>query len=294
MIRYAYWPGCVARGGCPELYESMARVAEVLELELIELHEASCTGFGVLSEQNPELADTLNCRTFAMAEKLGLPLLNICSTCQGVMSAANYKVQNDPAYLARINASLAEEGLYYSGNVEVKNFLWALVEDIGLDALRKKVTRPLTDLWMAPFYGCYILRPSQQLGIDSDKPRDTYLEQVIEACGASPVDYYGKTKCCGFPIVTMNRRNSLSMAGDHLLEAKGKGADAMVTPCPLCHLNLDGQQPAAAGIKKQAIGLPVLHLPQLVGLALGLSPKELRLNRHVVSTDAIAVKAATA
>jgi len=294
VIRYAYWPGCVAKGGCPELYESMARVAEVLELELIELHEASCTGFGVLSEQNPELADTLNCRTFAMAEKLGLPLLNICSTCQGVMSAANYKVQNDPAYLARINASLAEEGLYYSGNVEVKNFLWALVEDIGLDALRKKVTRPLTDLWMAPFYGCYILRPSQQLGIDAEKPRDTYLEQVIEACGASPVDYYGKTKCCGFPIVTMNRRNSLSMAGDHLLEAKGKGADAMVTPCPLCHLNLDSQQPAAADIKKQPIGLPVLHLPQLVGLALGLSPKELRLNRHVVSTEAIAVKAATA
>ncbi|HXG36396.1 MAG TPA: heterodisulfide reductase-related iron-sulfur binding cluster, partial [Dehalococcoidia bacterium] len=103
-----------------------------------------------------------------------------------------------------------------------------------------------------------------------------------------------KTKCCGFPIVTMNRVNSLSMAGDHLLEAKEKGADAMVTPCPLCHLNLDSQQPAAANIKQQPIGLPVLHLPQLVGLALGIPPKDLRLNRHVVSAEAVALKAATA
>lgn len=293
-LRYAYWPGCVAKGGCPELYESMAKVAELLDIELVELHEASCTGFGVLGEQNPLLADTLNCRTFAMAEKMGLPLMNICSTCQGVMSAANHKVKKDPAYLGEINQTLAEEGLHYSGGVEVKNFLWVLVEDVGLDVLRSMVKRPLRDIWLAPFYGCYILRPSQKLGIDAEKPRDTYLEQVIEACGAKPVDYYGKSKCCGFPIVTMNRINSLSMAGDHLLEAKEKGADAMVTPCPLCHLNLDSQQPAVAGIKKQAIGLPVLHLPQLVGLALGLSPRELRLNRHVVSAEAVAMKAATA
>ncbi|MBI2912853.1 MAG: CoB--CoM heterodisulfide reductase iron-sulfur subunit B family protein [Chloroflexi bacterium] len=288
-MRYAYWPGCVAKGGCPELYVSMSKVAETLGIELVELHEASCTGFGVLSEQDQELADTLNCRTFAMAEKLGAPLMNICSTCQGVMSAADRRAREDPEYLARINETLAEEGLHYSGNLEIKNFLWVLVEDVGLDALRSKVKRPLTGLRAAPFYGCYILRPSETLGIDGKK-RDTYLEQVIEAVGAEPVDFYGKSKCCGYPIVTMNRTNSLSMAGDHLLEAKEKGADVMVTPCPLCHLNLDGQQPAVEGIKKQRIGLPVIHLPQMVGLALGIPARELRLNRHVVSTAAVAAK----
>lgn len=290
MRRYAYWPGCVSQGACPELYESMAKIAPILDIELLELKEASCTGFGVLSEQNPELADTLNCRTFAMAEKLGLPLMNICSTCQGVMSAAQARVKEDPAYLARINETLAEEGLRYKGTAEVKNFLWVLVEDIGLDLLRGLVKRPLRGLRVAPFYGCYIVRPSKVLGIDGRK-RDTYLEQVIAALGAEPMDTYGKTKCCGFPIITMNRVNSLSMAGDHLIEAKEKGADAMVTPCPLCHLNLDGQQSGAESIKKKRIGLPVLHLPQLVGLALGLPPHELRLNRHVVSTEAVLVKA---
>ena len=290
MMRYAYWPGCVSKGGCPELYTSMAKVADVLGVELVELHEASCTGFGVLTEQNQELADTLNCRTFAMAEKLGLPLMNICSTCQGVMSAADRRAREDPEYLARINETLAEEGLHYSGDLQIKNFLWVLVEDIGLDVVRSKVKRPLGGLRAAPFYGCYILRPTAVLGIDNEKKRDTYLEQVIEAVGAEPVDFYGKSKCCGFPIVTMNRTNSLSMAGDHLLEAKEKGADVMVTPCPLCHLNLDGNQDKAAAVAKREIGLPILHLPQLVGMALGFPPEELEMRRHMVSTKAVSAK----
>ncbi|MFQ5879600.1 MAG: CoB--CoM heterodisulfide reductase iron-sulfur subunit B family protein [Dehalococcoidia bacterium] len=284
-MRYAFWPGCVSRGACPELDQSIGKVADRLGLELIELKEASCTGAGVLSEQNPELADTLNARTFAMAEKLGLPLMNICSTCQGVMSRVNHKLANDSAYLAHINETLAEEGLHYSGGLEIKNFLWVLVEDVGLEKLRSMVTRPLAGLRVAPFYGCYILRPSQELGYGDRPERGQYLEQVIAALGAEPVDFRGKTRCCGFPIVTMNRRNSLSMAGDHLMEAKGNGADAMVTPCPLCHLNLDAQQPNASKIKGRAIELPILHLPQLVGLAMGVRSEEMRLNRHVVPTE---------
>lgn len=289
-MRYAFWPGCVSRGACPELYEAVVRVADRLGIEVIELKEASCTGAGVLSEQNPELADTLNARTFAMAEKLGLPLMNICSTCQGVQGRINYKLENDSDYLARVNSRLAEEGLHYSGGLQIKNFLWVLVEDIGLDKLRSMVVRPLRGLNIAPFYGCYILRPSKELGYKERPERGKYLEQVIEVLGADAVDFRGKTKCCGFPIVTMNRKNSLSMAGDHLLEAKGNGADAMVTPCPLCHLNMDAQQPDAAGIKNQPIGLPVLHLPQLVGLALGIEPEEMRLGKHVVSTEPVMAK----
>jgi succinate dehydrogenase / fumarate reductase cytochrome b subunit len=98
------------------------------------------------------------------------------------------------------------------------------------------------------------------------------------------VDYEGKKKCCGFPILTVNRDNSLKQAGNHINEAQGLGADALVSPCPLCHLNLDAQQPAAKQVTKHEIDLPILHLPQLIGLALGIDPKELRLGNHVVST----------
>ncbi len=289
-MRYAFFPGCVSRGACRELYKSTMKVSERLELELVELTEAACTGAHVLHETDPDLADAVNTRTFAMAERLQLPLMNICSTCQGVMSQVDARVTSKPESLEKINAVLAEEGLHYSGNLTIKNLMWILVEDIGLERIKSLVKRPLTGLRMAPFYGCYILRPSQVLGFKDHPERATYLEQIISALGAEPVDYYGKTKCCGFPILTMNRDNSLSMAGDHLLEARDKGADCMVTPCPLCHLNLDANQFDAAKVKDTAIGLPVLHLPQLLGLAFGFTPRELGLQRHVVSAKRVAQK----
>ena len=286
-MRYAWYPGCVSQGGCPELYASMVKVCSALGIELEELKGASCTGAGVLTERNPELADTLNARTFALAEQVGAPVLTNCSTCQGVMSQANAKLKADPKYLARVNQHLAPEGLEYKGTTEVRHLLWALVEDYGLDNFKAKVQRPLTGLKAAPFYGCYILRPTKVLGLDEKPARSRYLEMLIAACGADPVDYDGKFKCCGFPILTLNEKNSVNMVGTHTLDAKAHGAHCLVTPCPLCHLNLDGFQPKAAGLKGQQINMPILHLPQLLGLALGLSAKELRLNHHIMSTKAV-------
>lgn len=289
-MRYAWFPGCVSRGACRELYASMVELAGRLGLELVELKEAACTGAGVLSERDPDLADTLNARTMAMAERLNLPLLNNCSTCQGVMSKVEARLKGDAAQVARVNALLAEEGLHYGGQVQNKNLLWVLVEDIGLERLRGLVRRPLTGLRVAPFYGCYILRPSAILGFGAHPGRPTSLEALIRALGGEPVDFEGKTKCCGFPILTMNRETSLGMAADHLLEAKEKGADCMVTPCPLCHLNLDANQPDAARVKRSRIGLPILHLPQLVGLALGIPPAAMGLNRHMVALGPVLAK----
>ena len=289
-MRYAYYPGCVAQGGAPELFQAMKLVGERLGFTLEHLKEAACTGAGVLQERDPELGDTLNARTFAMAEQRGLPLMTICSTCQGVMSQANHRLKADPDYRDFINKYLEPEGLSYNGTTEVKHFMWILVEDYGLDRLKEHVTKPLTGLALAPFYGCYVVRPTEQLGYDEHPERGTYLEQLITVIGGTPVDFSGKTKCCGFPLLTMNVDNSLRMAGAHLLEAKGEGADAMVTPCPLCHLNLDGQQPGAAKVWKTQINLPVIHLPQILGLAMNIEPHRLGLNKHIVSTNAVAAK----
>ena len=289
-MRYAYYPGCVAQGGTPELLQSMRLVGERLGLTLEHLKEAACTGAGVLQERDLELGDTLNARTFAMAEKRGLPLMTICSTCQGVMSQANYRLQQDPEYRGFINKYLRPEGLEYQGTTEVKHFMWILVEEFGLDRLKGHVKTPLAGLALAQFYGCYVLRPSDKLGYDEHPERHTYLEKIISALGATPVDNDGKTRCCGFPILTMNRDNSLRMAGKHLTEAKDMGADAMVTPCPLCHLNLDGQQPEAAKALKRQINLPVIHLSQLIGLAMGIAPRELGLNKHLTATKAFGAK----
>jgi succinate dehydrogenase / fumarate reductase, cytochrome b subunit len=214
-------------------------------------------------------------------------MMNICSTCQGSMSECQERLDASTEYRTTINETLQPEGLRYDRGVVNKNFLWVLVEEIGLDNLRSLVKRPLANLRVGPFYGCYIVRPADRLDIDSEHPRDTYLQQVIETLGGTVIDYAGAYKCCGFPIITMNKEASLKQAGRHLGDAIDADADCLVTPCPLCHLNLDLQQPLAEGVVGRDLGMPVLHLPQLVGLALGLDPKELGMGRHVVKPTAV-------
>ncbi len=287
-MKVAYWPGCVSRGFTPELHGSMARVAPLLDIELLELDRANCCGAGVIAEHNQELADTLNARTFALAQQTdGALMMNICSTCQGAQTECQQRLDANAEYRAHVNATLAPEGLRYERGIVNKNFLWLLVEEIGLGELRSRVRRPLTDLRVGPFYGCYVVRPANRLGIDDEHPRDTYLEQVIAALGGTVIDYAGSQKCCGFPIITMNKQASLKQAGTHLGDAQDADADCLVTPCPLCHLNLDLQQPAAAKVVGRDLGMPVLHLPQLVGLALGLSPKELGMSKHIVRPTSV-------
>ena len=282
-MKVAYWPGCVSRGFTPELHGSMEKVAPLLDIELIPLDRAACCGAGVIAEHNQELADTLNARTFALAQQTdGELMMNICSTCQGAQTECQRRLDANPDYREHINQSLSSEGLAYGDPITNKNFLWLLVEEIGLDNLRRLVRRPLTDLRVGPFYGCYIVRPVDRLEIDGENPRDQYLQMLIETLGGTVVDYAGVYKCCGFPIVTMNKQASLTMAGRHVSDALDADADCLVVPCPLCHLNLDLQQPAAAKVVGRELGLPILHLPQLVGLALGLDPKELGMGKHVV------------
>jgi succinate dehydrogenase / fumarate reductase cytochrome b subunit len=287
-VKVAYWPGCVSRGFTPELHGAMAQVAPLLGIELIELDRAACCGAGVIAEHNQELADTLNARTFALAQQTdGELMMNICSTCQGAQNECQERLDASAEYREHVNATLAGGGLQYEKGIVNKTFLWLLVEEIGLENLRALVKRPLANLRVGPFYGCYIVRPHERVGIDVEHPRDTYLAQVIDALGGTVIDYAGSHKCCGFPIITMNKTASLMQAGRHIGDAIDADADCLVTPCPLCHLNLDLQQPLAEGVVGRPLGLPVLHLPQLVGLALGLSPKQLGMGRHVVKPRAV-------
>ena len=291
-MKVAYWPGCVSRGFTPELHGSMELVAPMLGIELVELDRANCCGAGVIAEHNQELADTLNARTFALAqneiEQSGAEMMmNICSTCQGAQSECQERLDANTEYRDHVNETLAPEGLSYKRGIVNKHFLWLMVEEIGLEEISKKVVRPLTNLRVGPFYGCYIVRPTDRLGIDDDNPRDTYLGKLIEALGGEVVDYAGSHKCCGFPIITMNKAASLKQAGRHIGDAIDQDADCLVTPCPLCHLNLDLQQPLAAREAGRDLGLPILHLPQLVGLALGLDPKQLQLSKHVVKPTSV-------
>ncbi|PPT06896.1 Putative succinate dehydrogenase cytochrome b subunit [Geitlerinema sp. FC II] len=288
MLKYAYFPGCVAQGACRELYDSTAALTQALNIELVELKRAACCGSGTFKEESQLLEDAVNARNIALAEELNLPLLTHCSTCQGVIGRVDDRLKdaqtNDPDYLENVNDILAKEHCSpYRGATKVKHLLWALVADFGLEKLQERVTRKLSELKCAAFYGCYLLRAQTQLAYDDPyNPRS--LENVFQVLGATPVEYPGRTQCCGWPLSSYATQQAFEMAGTHLQAAIDAGADCMVTPCPLCHLNLDSRQPDVEGAIGRTLGLPVLHLPQLIALALGIPPKQLGLDRHCIST----------
>lgn len=286
LLKYALYPGCAAKGATPELYESTMAIIGRLGIEVVELAAASCCGAGVIAEADPDIALTLNARTFAQAERLGMDIMTICGTCQGVMASANKRLKEEPRLLERINKLLEPEGLAYAGAVKVKHLLWIVVREVGLERLREQVSVPLEEFRVAPFYGCYILRPSWELGFD-DPENPTSLEKIIRAVGSEPALYPGRTKCCGFPIILEKEAIAVAMAGKHMKEAQGADADLMVTPCPLCHMSLDIYQERAGRSVKTKLNLPILHLPQLLGLAIGVPAKELGVSRHLVSVDSI-------
>lgn len=293
-LKYAYFPGCVAQGACGELYQSTQALTQALGIELIELKKAACCGSGTFKEDSQLLEDTVNARNIALAEALNLPLLTHCSTCQGVIGRVNERLQDfhssHPEYVEQVNGLLKKEGcLPYRGNTEVKHLLYALVRDYGLEKIAQRVTRKLSGLKCAAFYGCYLLRAQKSL-TDEDPYNPEAMENIFRAVGATPIYYRGRTQCCGWPLSSYATTQSFQMAGMHIQEALSVGADCLVTPCPLCHLNLDSRQPEVEKVIGTKLGLPVLHLPQLIALALGVSPKELGLDKHIVSTKPILAK----
>jgi succinate dehydrogenase / fumarate reductase, cytochrome b subunit len=291
-MNFAYYPGCSARSTCAELNEATHKVAAKLGLALSQLDSATCTGARELRAIDPPGFYTLNVRILALAEREGLPLMTVCNTCTLNLLDAHAAFVDDPALAQEINARLAGEGLHYSGRTRISHFLWVLYEDIGVERLRTLVVKPLTGLSVAAFYGCHITRPPLRYGF-VDSRNNIALETLAEILGCRPIDYSGRTECCGFHTAAHDERVAIKLTGQHIKSAKVNGAGAMVTPCPLCHTVLDGFQREIERDLGETLDMPVLHLPQLVGLALGLSATDLRLDRHMATTQALARFGAT-
>jgi len=285
-LKYAYYPGCASQEITKEANATTRLVAAELGIELHDMPKANCCGAGLLTDYDYELYIALNARIFAEAEAMSMDIMTICSTCLMVMRRANADLKNSPELMARTNEILGSAGLKYNGGVEVKQLLWVLASDYGLESLSKKVVKPIDSLKVAPFYGCHSLRPSDSLGFD-DPAKPWSLEAVIKALGGEPVEYRGKTKCCGFQVDLVNEETAETMTATRLLDGKDRGANCFVTPCPFCHINLDNYQTLAEKRVSKKISVPVFHLAQLVGLALGLSAEQMGLSRHMVSPESL-------
>jgi succinate dehydrogenase / fumarate reductase cytochrome b subunit len=295
-VRVAYYKGCLAALSAKELDTSTRALAPKVGLELVELESVTCCGAGDIHEAEPDYYLHLNARILAYAEATGSDtLMTVCNVCTLNLRQANWQLKLDEALRERVNENLYTVGVpSYSGGVEVRHLLWLIAEGDGYERLRAAAHKGLRGLRIAPFYGCQILRPSKLLGFE-DPDRPWSLEAIIEACGGEPVDYPAKVKCCGFPIIQAREETALGELMQPISQALEAGADAMVTPCPLCHLSLDAWQ-SKLNAARQREGqpplapMPVMHLSQLIGVAAGLEDSELKFKRHVVSMKPVVEK----
>jgi succinate dehydrogenase / fumarate reductase cytochrome b subunit len=291
MQRVAYYTGCLAALSAKELDSATKALAPKLSLELVELETVTCCGAGDIHEAEPDYYLHLNARILAYAAATGADtLLTICNVCTLNLRQANFELTGDAALRERVNGNLAAVGVPpYTRDIEVRHLLWEIAEGEGYEQLKQVAHRGLKGLKVAPFYGCQILRPSKLLGFE-DPDRPWSLERIIEACGGEAIDYPAKVKCCGFPIIQAREETALGELIQPIEQAVDAGADAMVTPCPLCHLSLDAWQSKLRKATGRDFRMPILHLSQLVGVAAGLEESELKFKRHVVSVKPLLEK----
>lgn len=280
-MRYAFFPGCTLESAAAELMTSTLKVTAALGMDLDEIDNWTCCGASHSQSVDSMTTLTINARNIAIAEKMGLPIMTVCNTCTLMLRKAKFELDHNPDLKDKVNAVLKEIDLEYKGTSEITHLLWAVVKDLGLEELKKKVKTPLQGLKVANFYGCHIIRPQGMLGFENYlNPRS--MEMVAEALGATPVDFDRRLSCCGFHAMFPAEEEVMKITGLNCLSAKKAGADCLVTPCPLCHMQLDMYQPDSQKRYQDNITIPVLHFPQLLGLAMGFNPVDLGIKRHIV------------
>lgn len=283
-MRYGFFPGCVLEGASKEDYLATAAVAKKLDIELVELPGWTCCGASHVQDIDPLVTLTTNARNISLAETMGLDILTVCNTCTLMLREAKEELDASEARKAQVNDILKDAHLQYKGTSEITHFLWVLIREYGLDKLRERVVKPLTGLRVAEYYGCHILRPQQNLGFE-DFQIPSSLADVIEALGATPINFSRKLDCCGFHAVYPAHDSVMQMTGSINRDAVNEGADCIVTPCPLCQMQLDMFQQEAKQTVPCNKDMPIVHMSQLIGLALGIEPKEMGMpSRHLTST----------
>lgn len=278
-MKYGYFPGCSLRGTGRAYEESLLPVFRHLGIELNELDDWNCCGATAYMSIDEISACVLASRNLALAEKAGHgQLLAPCSACYLVLNKAKHYFHEYPKMAAQVTEALARGGLAYSGNLPVRHPLDVLVHDVGIEAIRQKVVRPLKGLKVACYYGCQTIRPYATF---DDAVDPTTMDRLVEALGATPVAWPLKTKCCGGSLT-----GTIPEAGQRLVyilckEALRRGASVIATVCPLCQFNLDAYHHDIAK-RWENVEMPAVYMTQLMGLAFGLPANALGLQRGFV------------
>lgn len=274
--RYLIFLGCVIPYRLSSYEISTRKVLQALGVELIEMPEYNCCGFP-MDPVNHDTMLTLAARNLCVAEREGLNILTLCNGCFGTLHKVNRTLKEDEEEREKVNGYLKEFGMEFKGTIEVKHLIHVLTEDVGFEKIKDAVKKPLTNLHVAQHTGCHIVRPKKLIGKD-DPEHPKLLKDLIRLTGAKCLDYMDEAECCGNPIIGVNETIPFQMAKekfDHIMDVS---AQALITVCPFCHMMYDLNQPRIERTFNIKIGIPVLHYPQLLGLAMGFTPEELAIN----------------
>ena len=277
MMAIPYYPGCTLSTKAKNYDRSGRAVAAALGLELEELVEWQCCGATfplVLDDSMALIAPT---RVLYQAQQAGERVATLCAICFNVLRRSQALLKRDPEMLERINWFTEQE---YHGDVHVVHFLEILRDDLGWEALAERVVRPLTGLRVAPYYGCLLLRPYDEIGLD-DPEDPVILHDLVRALGAEPVDFPYSIECCGSYLTVKEPQVSETLSKDIVASARERDAQVIITACPLCQFNLDyPQRETEAG--RAGNEIPVLYFTQLMAVALGLPEETWGFDDHYV------------
>jgi heterodisulfide reductase subunit B len=281
-MKYMYYPGCSLKSSGKGYEESLLAVFRKLGFPLEEINDWNCCGATNYMSIDEIKAVELTTRNLALAEmqsKNGsCSLIAPCSACyMGLLKTRSY-LENEPEIRDQVMAKMAATGLSFENKVKVRHPLDVLVHDIGVETIQRAVIHPLTGIKVASYYGCQLTRP---ISTFDDQHNPQSMDILARAVGAETIDWPLKTRCCSGSLTSTISEIGMLLNRELLKESKGRGGDVITTSCPLCQFNLECFQNKISRKFKQDVRMPVMYFTQLMGLAFGLSEKELGLSRQI-------------
>ena len=285
MNKLTYFPGCSAHGTSEEFDHTLKLVMKSLDVQMEEIPDWNCCGATSAHVMTENLALALPMRNLVLAEKLENKTMGIaCASCYSRMKGTKKHLDENPELARKINTTVIDEG-EYKGTIDIKSMLQYCYEVIGLETIKSKVTKSLSGLKVACYYGCLLTRPKDVTLFDSPE-YPMSMDLLMEALGAKAMEFDYKTECCGASFSISDTEIVESLSGKILEVAKESGAQLIVVACPLCQSNLDMRQPDIERHTGRKFDLPVMYFTQLMALAFGYPEKELKLSKHIVPVEA--------
>lgn len=281
-MKYSFYPGCSNEATAKANMHSIEGVAKALDLEMEEIQDWNCCGAtmasGVVGDFTQQV---ITARNLAMAEAKGYDVVTGCSSCYLTLAVTNKRFKEDEHFRALANEALAAAGLQYNGTLRVRQFLEVIIEDVGLDKVARRVKKPLTGLTVAGYVGCQTVRALPYHFDDPEQP--VFMDRLMEALGAKAADFPMRARCCGSSHTIPQRDIVLDLGYKIFESAAAGGAQVIVTPCPMCQLNLDAYQQLVNKKYGTNFNIPVLYFTQLMAVAFDLPADVTAFKYNIVS-----------